>query len=93
MSISNVLKLARHFKWNKVKIEDNYLLIKETDKDKLKIQLGMEFDQSLANSTKSTMVKNSDGYCQLCFFELDSEPSLKSFYLDECKHVFCANCT
>jgi hypothetical protein len=63
LSTGNVLKLARHFKWNKTKIEDNYLLIDEVEKQKLMIKLGMEFDQSLADQTADSMVENCENTC------------------------------
>ena len=96
MSSNEIMKLARHFDWNKAKMQKGWIEADEKARLILRNSLGIDFDKTLLNIypglMKSTQKGTNDGLCHVCYFKLDSEPGCESFHLDECQHVFCKSC-
>ena len=58
------------------------------EEEQLKYQLGVVYDESLAQSSpwmNASLPEMHEGYCAICYLEIDDT---NSFSLD-CKHTFC----
>jgi len=74
----HALAILRHFKWNQVKLNDDWW----KDTDKLKIEIGLEYDPELTakypDIVNTTAAKN-DNTCHVCYceFEEDGDQDMK----------------
>ena len=62
-----------------------------TEKDKLKYELGLRFDRTIAKKhpeTKHSLPEMHGGYCPICYEEMNDQ---NSFAL-ACGHTFCKEC-
>jgi hypothetical protein len=71
MTSNEIMKLARHFDWNKPKMEKDWIMAPEKDRLVLRNSLGIDFDKTLlANfpGIKATLKGHNDGYCGVCYY-------------------------
>ena len=86
LDLDYLIIIARHYKWNQDKMQAWF-----TEKDKLKYQLGIRFDRTIAKKhpeTKNSLPEVHGGYCPICYEEMNDQ---NSFAL-ACGHTFCKEC-
>jgi ariadne-1 len=90
LSSDETVIVLRYYKWNKDKVETDYLL---GDQDKLRMKIGLDFDPAINKKFPfvqgSSMAKN-EGYCIVCYCKFGSEADTKPYAL-KCGHTFCSD--
>ena len=86
MDLDSLIIIARHFKWNKNKMNAWF-----AQQETLKYELGLEVDPNVSKKFPDTVYSLPEmhgGYCPICYEEISED---NSFSL-ECGHTFCHAC-
>lgn len=86
MDLDDLIKIAKKFKWNEDAMSNEWF----TNMDKLKYQLGIEFDPKLLKS-KPYLKPIVSKDCQICCDQFTNSGDSRPFAL-KCKHTFCISC-